>query len=265
MKAKPGDEFGLWTVESISGRHKTRRLLIYRCKCKCGNVKDVLGIYLGKKSNSCGCILRQQMSKRARESTRGRIVGNRYGSTVVISGYGNGCFECICDCGMIKSVEFSSLNDLNSCGKCTIPQRLGSRRTPEFGIWQRMHKRCYDKSHSGYKFYGELGVSVCERWMNFREFYLDVGRRPSANHSLDRHPNPSGNYEPENVRWATRNQQGRNKRNTRLIEHNGQYRCLSEWCEILGLRFDIVRGRLRLGWSFENAIKPGRFNKWNKP
>jgi hypothetical protein len=52
---------------------------------------------------------------------------------------------------------------------------------------------------------------VCDKWINdFEQFVLDMGPRP-AGHSIDR-INNDGNYTPENTRWATRQEQGANKR-----------------------------------------------------
>jgi hypothetical protein len=76
-----------------------------------------------------------------------------------------------------------------------------------------------------YEYYGKLGVSVCDRWREygpfndtaFDNFMADVGPSPTDSHSLDRYPDPAGNYEPGNVRWATAEQQGANKRHSRKV------------------------------------------------
>lgn len=62
--------------------------------------------------------------------------------------------------------------------------------------------------------YVELGVTVCDRWKGengFAHFLEDMGERP-AHKTLDRWPNPAGNYEPANCRWATVKEQAKNKR-----------------------------------------------------
>jgi hypothetical protein len=80
-----------------------------------------------------------------------------------------------------------------------------------------MHQRCTNERSPEFKNYGARGIRVCERWVAFDLFLLDVGPRPSAKHSLDREDN-EGNYEPTNCRWATPKQQTRNRRITKLSE-----------------------------------------------
>lgn len=62
-----------------------------------------------------------------------------------------------------------------------------------------------------YQMYGGAGIKVCDRWINsFTDFLADMGERPLGK-TLDRWPNPFGNYEPGNCRWATIYEQRRNR------------------------------------------------------
>src|SRR5436189_10804 len=90
-------------------------------------------------------------------------------------------------------------------GKRKHPQELWAEHT----TWTSMLNRCKDLNN---KYYGGVGVTVCERWQDFNAFFADVGPKPTSDHSLDRWPNPAGNYEPGNVRWATKTEQADNKR-----------------------------------------------------
>lgn len=78
-----------------------------------------------------------------------------------------------------------------------------------------MMQRTGNPKNSHYAYYGGRGVTVCERWQTFDGFLADMGMRPKGT-TLDRFPNNDGNYEPGNVRWATRSEQQRNTRMTRL-------------------------------------------------
>ena len=85
-----------------------------------------------------------------------------------------------------------------------------------YARWKNMRKRCYNIDSQQYINYGMRGISVCDRWLEpdgqgFRNFYEDMGDRPSKEYSLDR-INNDGNYEPSNCRWATAKQQRNNQR-----------------------------------------------------
>lgn len=94
--------------------------------------------------------------------------------------------------------------------------KSSSRGHPLHYIWNSMIIRCYRPSHSKYKDYGGRGIRIYKAWFDFEFFSSDIqwhiGPRPSLGYSLDR-INPNGNYTPRNVRWATRSEQERNKRN----------------------------------------------------
>jgi hypothetical protein len=85
--------------------------------------------------------------------------------------------------------------------------------TPEFVAWLSMRRRCSDPNRKDYDRYGGRGISVCDRWnTSFENFLADVDRKPTPQHSLDRYPDNDGDYQPGNVRWATRIEQRRNQR-----------------------------------------------------
>ncbi len=131
---------------------------------------------------------------------------------------------CRCDCGNIKIIRQSSLvsGNTRSCGNGCLARKWKTTSNKaeflsEYRIWSSMKSRCTNKNTAAYRYYGDRGIKVCERWMNsFEDFLNDMGRRLSKNHSIDR-INNDGNYEPNNCRWATSVEQNRNKRKTILI------------------------------------------------
>lgn len=111
-----------------------------------------------------------------------------------------------------------------------------------------MFDRCYNPRCSAFKEYGGRGITVCEHWYIFEQFYEDVGDPPNkpVNYSIDR-INNLGNYEPGNVRWATARQQAMNQRATsaKSIIVDGKARISqTEAAERLGVGHASIAKRL---------------------
>jgi hypothetical protein len=123
---------------------------------------------------------------------------------------------CRCVCGKQREVYITSLKrgKSTSCG-CVggIPRHEFhgmAKKIPEYRVWMGMRERCNNPNNVGYRYYGQLGVTVCKRWDSFSAFMEDMGPRPEGL-TLDR-IDPFGNYEPNNCRWASRKVQAKNKR-----------------------------------------------------
>jgi len=119
--------------------------------------------------------------------------------------------------------------------------------------WRAMLDRCGNAKHEHYANYGGRGIMVCERWQDFEAFLADLGPRPSRAHSLEREDG-DGNYEPGNVRWATRTEQARNRRTSRVVEMDGEKLTVAEWAERYGLARQVVVSRLERGWDLRRAL-----------
>lgn len=116
-----------------------------------------------------------------------------------------------------------------------------------------MVRRCRETTHFAYSRYGGRGITVCDRWASFDNFFADMGAKPEGR-SLDR-INNNGNYEPTNCRWATKYEQDNNRRSNRLFTVNGVTRTIAEWSRHTGIKAGRLYDRvLTNGWSMERAI-----------
>ena len=138
-------------------------------------------------------------------------------------------------------------------GKKNPSFRHGLSDTPEHKIWIDMRQRCSNQNRHNFKHYGGRGITVCERWMTFENFIADVGFRPSRKHSLER-INNDGNYEPQNVRWATVVEQRHNMRSNRWIEIDGRRQTIGDWAKERGIDERLIRIRIRRGVSETDAV-----------
>jgi hypothetical protein len=92
--------------------------------------------------------------------------------------------------------------------------------TPERRAWSAMKDRCLNPRCRFFDRYGGRGIKVHESWVNDAAAFLTyvfehLGARPSTRHSLDRIDN-AGHYEPGNIRWASYEEQNRNRRSSKL-------------------------------------------------
>jgi hypothetical protein len=163
-------------------------------------------------------------------------VGQRFGRGIITEGdirvprpgrkSGTPGARLRCDCGTVYESAASVLMDghRQSCGCLKSDMSRANGRLQEgthgltrhelYGTWVAMLHRCEDPDWSSYPYYGGRGIQVCNRWHDVTAFVTDIeadiGPRPDG-YTLDRIRN-SGNYEPGNVRWASRSEQSRNRR-----------------------------------------------------
>ena len=123
-----------------------------------------------------------------------------------------------------------------------------------------MKRRCYNPEEKFYKDYGGRGIKVCDEWMdkkeghsNFQKWAVENGWEEGR--SIDR-IDVNGNYESNNCRWATPEEQANNRRNNNYVTINGVTKTTSEWARQIGISQNAFTGRINSGWTGEELLKP---------
>lgn len=186
------------------------------------------------------------------------IANKKFGRWYVIEYAGHAEWKCICECGTQMNVAGYSLRKGKSlsCGClryeiCSEVNKIhGMTKSPEYKSHQHLISRCFNVNDKNYSNYGGRGITVTPRWLGkdgFKNFFSDMGNRPSPKHSIDRYPNnETGNYEPSNCRWGTKPEQDRNKRNNHWLEYNGIKIIMTDLAKKLGI------GANRIHWLLKS-------------
>lgn len=190
------------------------------------------------------------------------LTGQRFGKLTVIERcehIGNRpAWKCICDCGNIKFVQAKRLTGgiAISCG-CNLSESKkthGLSYTKIYTKWYSMLERCTTPSQKSYQNYGGRGITVCDEWKNFLNFYqwaMETGYKDGL--TLER-KDVNGNYCPENCCWITIQEQSRNKRNNVYLTFNGKTMLKEDWARELGIKSNVIGRRLKRGWTVEEAL-----------
>ena len=149
-----------------------------------------------------------------------------------------------------------------------------THRSRTYSSWWNMVARCrYDKTRS-FRNYRGIGIRVCGGLERFSGFLAALGECPPKL-EIDRWPNKFGHYScgncaeclqngwPLNVRWATKTQNNRNRRDNRRISAFGIEGCMTEMAEYFGIHPSTVYQRLKRGLTPEQAFTaPKRKNQY---
>jgi len=208
MDENLGKKFGDWKI--LNEVYDERPGKYYECICKCGKIQNVhfVSMKLGRSKRCWDC-------GRRKTSTSDEMIGKKFGDWIVLNVAGTKfksyTYNCQCKCGKIQEVFGPHLTrkkyTSTKCRTCSNREKAynnivhGKSNTNTYKIWSAMHHRCKNKNNEAYHRYGGRGISVCERWNDFRNFLKDMGERP-LKMDLDR-INNDGNYEPSNCRWIS--------------------------------------------------------------
>lgn len=178
-----------------------------------------------------------------RDKTKG-LLGLTFGRLTVvdfigkIEGQTGKWWLCECGCGVLKPIRGNAITTPNqptrSCGCLHRESALTANSThghssdysPNqyiYRLWTNIHRKCNNPTDRAYRNYGGRGITVFKDWQSidkFCDYIINIlGHRPSPEYSIDRIDN-DGNYEPDNLRWATRSQQNNNRRCSVRLEES---------------------------------------------
>lgn len=188
------------------------------------------------------------------------LTGQKFGLLTVIEragkdDWGKITWRCRCQCGNERIAPGNALKigRVRSCGcKRELHGMTGERLYNE---WRDMKRRCYNPHSPIFKDYGGRGITVCAEWANsfeaFRDWALANGYRDDL--TLDREDN-DGPYCPENCRWATKKEQGNNKRSNHMLTYRGTTQTVAQWADETGISYATLQKRLKYGWSVERTL-----------
>lgn len=246
--------------------YRGKPITCWKCQCECGKIIIVRKTNLtSKNSLSCGCVRIDNLKNK------------KFGKLTVIKMHEDKSkgikWVCKCDCGneTIVYSNFLKSGHTKSCG-CLQKEVVSNifrthnlSKTKLYKRWEDMKNRCYTKTQTMYKYYGDRGIKVCDEWLdkengfiNFYNWAIQNGYQDNL--TIDR-IDVNGNYEPSNCRWVTMEQQANNKRNSCYITYNNETHTASEWGRILKIPYKLIHARYSKGYCLEDVFYNGDLRK----
>lgn len=156
--------------------------------------------------------------------------------------------------------------NVKSCG-CLAKENLlkhGLSQNSTYHIWKDIKQRCYNPNNKQFKDYGGRGIKLCDEWLNnpvaFINYVSQLEHYGEKGYTLDR-INVNGNYEPNNLRWATAKEQRRNRRDNHIVEYKGVKMCLTDAAIKSGINKCTLLARVKKGNTGDELFRPVKSKK----
>lgn len=121
---------------------------------------------------------------------------------------------------------------------------------PGYYNWKNMNARCRATSGKNKEHYTDKGITVCEEWLKFENFFKDMGPKPFDKASIERVDCSKG-YSPDNCTWANQTEQVRNSSKVEYHTYRGEYLCIPELAEKYNIKANSIHKSLYNGHSIE--------------
>lgn len=174
--------------------------------------------------------------------------------------------ECSCEKKTMRSFWLYDLHrgKVKSCGcisrENAYNTKHGLSHSPLYKTWIGIKTRCFDKNKKRYKDYGGRGITLYAEWVNNAKAFIDYVSKlqnyGKENFTLDR-INNDGNYEPGNLRWASKSQQVQNTRYSVFSEEDIleirrllKTKTTREICDIFNVHISYIRNiKNNISWK----------------
>jgi hypothetical protein len=156
------------------------------------------------------------------------------------------CIECY--------RKFKSVNKIGSEIKYKF---LGTttKNSKIYNIWCGILRRCYNKNQRSFNNYGLRGITVCDNWKDFKNFYdWAIANGYKDGLSIER-INVNGNYCPENCTWITMKEQAKNKTNNIWVEYNGKSLILKDVANLENVNYKDLWRMYKIKNDIKEALK----------
>lgn len=248
-----GKRYGHLTVKEFVERKNYRNYWL--CECDCGNTVTLPDYILkADRQHYCSkhCLLINDLT------------GRKFGRLTVIelATKKPRKWKCICECGNYTIVSTSDLcsGHTKSCGCYKLSEFKKHRekhlkcRTKLYAIWCGIRQRCNNPNNKDYKNYGGRGIKCCSQWDKYENFYeWAINNEYKSGLSIER-IDVNKDYEPNNCKFIELRKQSENTRKTVKFTINNETKTLKEWCSLYNKSLSIVKRRLELGWSIQEAL-----------
>ena len=135
----------------------------------------------------------------------------------------------------------------------------GMKGTRIYNSWRSMKTRCLNKNNYHYKNWGGRGITICEEWLKFENFYKDMGEMPESK-TLDRIDNDLG-YCKKNCKWSTNKEQCNNRRNNILLTYQEKTMTASQWAKELKIKLSTIYCRIHKNWDIKKVLLVKKYKR----
>lgn len=161
-------------------------------------------------------------------------------------------YVCLCECGNETLVFGDPLRSghTKSCGcdRIAAITKHGAYGCGAYKSWDKMIQRCTNPNNHAFRHYGGSGVRVCKEWLDFSNFYRDMGDRPEGM-TIERINSEDG-YNPKNCKWATKTEQMNNTSRNIAVSIASKLMTVKEIADEMGKSYSYVNNTL-----WKNAVR----------